>query len=346
MRKATLFILISVLLSLLLVGCLPIEEEVLPAPTLLVPEPDIFRTIPVEIGDVVLYQDLRTVLVAAREEVLSFPMNGILIDTVHVRLGDAVEEGDILIELERSAYLQELERVSRELEMAKVSLRQLDEMHSQRTRWAQLTNTSVDTFSYRRQRDDISHRIEVINIQINNLEDELERRVLRASMDGYVTFLHRVNEGDVTIAEARMVAIADIAETVFLVSDSGAQLLSIGDIVDITIRPDVYQGVVIDPVEHNITANRGEFEAFILIQEGFQYGFTTRTSGLLRVIINTAENVLTIPERALHTFEGHSFVFVLEDDLRVMRSVEVGLIGNFDVEIIGGLAEGELVIIE
>jgi len=345
MKKTTLYAVI-ILKFLLLSACLPLEEDVLPAPALSVPAPDIFNTVQVAVGDVVLFQDLRTMLVPARQEVLSFDVSGLLIDRVNVKMGDAVKKGDILFELERGHYEQELRQATRELEMVKLRLRQLDERQVHIRERARLLKTEVDTISYQRQHDDLTHQIDLINLKIQNHRNELERRVLRASMDGYVTFLQRFHSWERTTAGSNMVTISDMTETVFIVTESGARLLNIGDTVNVLIRPDEYEGIVIDPAAHNITANRSDFEAFILIHEGYQYGFTTATSGVIRVVLDKTENVLFVPNYVINTYKDRTFVYVLEDDLRTLRDVKVGLVGNHVSEILGGLEAGEVIIVD
>ena len=111
-----------------------------------------------------------------------------------------------------------------------------------------------------------------------------------------------------------------------------------------TVRDETYYGIVIDPVEYNITANRSEYEGFILIRDGLQYGFTTSCVGNIHVVLDTAPEVLVVPSRVIHRYEDRTFVFVLEDGLRSLRDVEVGLVGNVYVESISGLEAGEQVI--
>ena len=347
MKKAILIVLviIGILTLILLSGCLPVEEEILPTPTLSIPEPEIFRTLPVDRGDVVLYRDMRAVLVPAREEILSFPMNGILFDKVHVRIGDFVSVGDILIELDRKAYIDELEQITRDLEMAQLRLKQLREMHNINLQRAEILGYKLDMISYNRQHDNLTGQIEVLKIRKENVKDELERRILRATMDGYVTMVHRFNEWDRSVADLRMVTIADVTETVFLVTGIGVEYLKPGDEVMISIRQESHYGIVIDPEKHNITANRSDNEAYILVHEGYQYGFTTTTSGMTRVIIETAKDVLHLPINTVYQFHDRAYVFIVEDGLRVLRNITTGLKGNTAIEVTGGLEQGELVII-
>ena len=335
---------IILILSFGLLGCLPEEEPPLPVTTLSAPAPVHYETASVIIGDVIEYRNIRASVVPARVENLSFPTNDILISNVNVRVGDFVREGDVIVELERSFYLQELEQAIMDLEMAEVSLRQLGETQAYNVERARLTGTIVDTASYNRQRDAYNHEIDVLNIRITYLEDVLEQRVLRASMDGYVSFLFPFEEGEVTIADRRLVTIADMTETLFMVEGDRANLLKIGDQVDVYVGENVLTGIVIDPVEHNITADRSYYEAFVLILDGLQYGGMERGFGSIHLVLDTATDVLCIPSPLIHIYGDRVFVYVLEDGIPVLRYVEIGLVGNRFTEIISGLELGELVV--
>ena len=55
--------------------------------------------------------------------------------------------------------------------------------------------------------------------------------------------------------------------------------------------------------------------------------------------------VLTIPWQVLSFREGRPFVYVVNDDQRVeLRWLELGLQGLEQVEVLGGLSEGERVV--
>jgi len=343
MKKVIYSLLISVLLFGL-PGCLPEEESILPIPTLSAPNPAFFDTDAVTIDDVVYFRDLRVTQVPARVETLSFPMNGILIDSVNVRVGDFVNQGDIIVELERGSYQRELEQAITNLEIAEVNLRQLEEAHELNLDRAWITEVPVDMVSFTRQQDALNHQIDVLNIRISNLEYELERRVLRASMDGYVTSVINFTEGDVTIADRRMATIADVTEIIFMVSGEDAELLDIGEEVEITVGSDILLGVVIDPLEYNITADRTDYEAYIIVRDGHHYGLTGASSGTIHIIFDVVENVLVVPTRTIHIYNDRIFVIVLEEGLPILRDIDAGLIGNTFTEVLGGLELGDLVV--
>jgi multidrug efflux pump subunit AcrA (membrane-fusion protein) len=342
--KKRVFCSLLALVLFLLSSCLPTEEAVLPAPTLTIPIPTFYVTDSVVVEDVVYYQSLRARPVPTHEEIIHFPMNGILIYRAHVRVGDFVEEGDIVMELDRTSYLRELEEAINDVERARLSLRQLDELHGINIQRAALFERPVDQAGYIRRRDNYNHQIDVLTIRVDSLEVELERRLLRATMNGYVAFIREFIPGDLTVANQRAAEITYGTEALFLVSDEGANLLSAGDVVEIYVMRDTHVGVVVEPHDYDITADRGDYEAFIMIQGGQQYRFSGGTTGRIHVVFDTAQNVLAVPTGSVNFHGDRAFVFVLDDGLRVLRDIQVGLVGNSLTEVVSGLEEGELVI--
>jgi RND family efflux transporter MFP subunit len=67
----------------------------------------------------------------------------------------------------------------------------------------------------------------------------------------------------------------------------------------------------------------------------------------IKVLLESRENVLTVPESSLKTEEGKTFVRVLPDQKEIEeKEVEAGMRGEgFRVEIISGLSAGEKVIV-
>ena len=71
------------------------------------------------------------------------------------------------------------------------------------------------------------------------------------------------------------------------------------------------------------------------------------TTGTLYFTMEQREQVLSVPLKAVHEADGAYFVYVLgADNMREVKWIEVGLMGNDLVEVTSGLAEGEKVILQ
>ncbi|MNE17892.1 Multidrug resistance protein MdtA [compost metagenome] len=67
----------------------------------------------------------------------------------------------------------------------------------------------------------------------------------------------------------------------------------------------------------------------------------------MRIILQQRSDTIVIPKNGLRTYLGRSFVRVLEDGSRLREvDVEAGIEGSTEVEIVKGLEEGEVVVLQ
>src|SRR5437867_3681768 len=66
----------------------------------------------------------------------------------------------------------------------------------------------------------------------------------------------------------------------------------------------------------------------------------------VQIVIGEKKSALVVPRAALHRDSERRFVYLLRDGRALRRDVSVGLLGLTEVEITGGLQEGDLVILE
>jgi hypothetical protein len=62
-------------------------------------------------------------------------------------------------------------------------------------------------------------------------------------------------------------------------------------------------------------------------------------------VVNERKNVIALPRGALNSVGSRRYVNILEDNIRVERDVEVGLTTELEVEILSGIAVGDVVIL-
>ena len=89
-----------------------------------------------------------------------------------------------------------------------------------------------------------------------------------------------------------------------------------------------------------------EMRDVVLVRVDAPPGTLTRgQTGTASMVTDRREDVIVLPSDAVQTYVNRRFVFVLEDELRVERSVEVGLSTSTQVEIVDGLSVGETVVL-
>ena len=71
------------------------------------------------------------------------------------------------------------------------------------------------------------------------------------------------------------------------------------------------------------------------------------SSAVITLETSRKDHVLCIPAQAVHEADGKSYVYVLgENDIREVKWIETGLYGDSMVEVVGGLTEGENIILK
>jgi HlyD family secretion protein len=65
----------------------------------------------------------------------------------------------------------------------------------------------------------------------------------------------------------------------------------------------------------------------------------------VEIVVAERSSALTVPRAAVHRDGSRRYVLTVRDGLAERRPVDVGLVGSVDVEVLGGLVEGERVIL-
>ena len=326
-----------VLLGLLfLSGCfaLPVEDPLMAPPIMQMPEVGAPRTVPVMRGTVTRSSNPFASYVPAREEFLRFDVDGFRILGIYVDIGDYVQEGDIIASLDRPDITAQINNLTRQLEWQELSISQ-----AQRRRRAGHDVTQADINLLRRQ-------LEIIQMELDYLERVNNLRYLRAGMDGMVSQVVLFTPGMESNSNIVVATIIDQGYSIFATNPIEAgPYMDIGDHFTMYLNGEPYRVVVIDPEEYDIQRDRRGEIYLAFVDENPIIPPNPRAN--VYVIMYSVEDALHVHWRAVHSASDRTFVFVLrEDGIREIRDVEVGLRGNGHYEILVGLTEGELVIIE
>jgi len=171
---------------------------------------------------------------------------------------------------------------------------------------------------------------------------------LRATIDGTIVQAHHFVDGMVTNTRSTIAQIAETAFPYFVVWDELAASLNPGDVIDMHMLSDVFPMAVINPEDFGLsmTNANGEHPAAYLAFAGVNIptDLNSQTRANINIFIEEISNVLYIPDHTLRRYDNRTFVYVLQDGVRVARDVVTGFEGGRLVEILSGLEEGELVI--
>jgi macrolide-specific efflux system membrane fusion protein len=304
-----------------------------------------YRTVEVRRGDVIRYVNITANYVPAQEESLAFEIGDEYIHAVYVDIGDNVQAGDIVAELDRTYFQNELERLAREESWTRLSLSQLETRHEMRLAEAMANDSQVDESAYIDERASLLTQLETHRIRREYLMFEDERRILRAGLNGMVMTALAFSEGMTSTANRNIITIADQSNSVFMVRGPDSVHLEMGKHYDMSINWEPYTGEIVDAESLGISRTR-EDEKYLMLVGDEPEILSARTFATVRLVLEEARDVLYVPFSVVKKANNRVFVYVINDGVRQIRDIEIGLEGNTTTQIISGLLEGEEVVQE
>lgn len=378
MGKKCLRWILLILVAAMLSACrlLPEEETLPPMPVIYDYEVQAYDYVTVMRGDLVTSETVRVTYVLTQTQHLSFPVEGLYIDTVSVTEGQQVKKGDLLatleleslqpqltaqryevnvlykekkhlgqtLELELAGYDAMLRSVERELQQLQTDVpeedvsavrEKIDALLQQKG--ALERDRAAAQSNYDAKADALDASLYVASLRLQELESALAGRQLIAGIDGVVTYLRDVEEGQRSVKDQRFITISDLASAAFTAEAKYADYFPVGTDVVISCNGKEYEATVAEATEP-------EASVYFQLKQP-DPSLSENARGIITVTLEQRTDVLYVQEKAIRTVNGETFVYLLnEDGLRTMRSVTTGLETGKFVEILAGLDEGDRVI--
>lgn len=299
-------------------------------------------------------------VVTSREGTVASRIAG-TIESVPVLEGVAVSEGDILAELDTEL----LEILARQSEAGLAEARagiataeaQVDRTTKALARIEGLRGTTSfsssrfdeaqsDFFEAQGQLAEAEARVKTAEANAAEASYELERALIRAPFSGIVLEVN-VNPGEFISAGAAVVSLLDtnsfeieasVPSKYIRVLDTGLAVDGIteaGEELALTVR-------ALLPVEETATRTRP-----VRFASGQLTGLQTIAIGqsiTVSIPISAPREVLSVPKDALVQARGGWTVFVAEEGQAQPRPVQIGVALGDRFEVLGGLAEGDVVV--
>ncbi|MCR5823447.1 MAG: efflux RND transporter periplasmic adaptor subunit [Lachnospiraceae bacterium] len=343
--------------ALCLSGCSLIPTEHLREPELFtgedVPEYE-FAT--VKKGNLIKEENVVCTYMSIDSQELSFDIAGEKYGGIYVQAGDEVKKGDLVAELDTAAEKQILEDLLSEKEHAEYMLSLLKEKRALTAERARLLYEAADV-GEKIKRDTpeevwnsfepdiilLEDRIEELSNSVTAYEQRIEDCRLYADMDGTVTYVKEINSKSTSIAGARVVVISDLSTSLFKSYTTHKPLFTTGSRFTAEIDGRNYPVEVAEPDEFGIAAKENEVFFKII---GSAYGLTDGSKGTVKVVTESATNVLYVDSKAVNSYGDQMIVFYLdENNVRNYKTVKIGVTINGFTEISFGAHEGEEFII-
>ncbi len=206
--------------------------------------------------------------------------------------------------------------------------------------------------------DDIKKQYESqiaeLQYQIQILENSKEKMEIMASTSGVITEVH-VKKGQFVQPG---VMVAEIADENKLYLEADVLVSEVGDIKDnasvIIYSEDLdirnKKGLVskIYPKAFSKISDLGIEQKRVKLEISLEDKIPNIKIGYnldVNIITDIKEEVLIIPDSSIFELDGEKYVFTLENNIAVLRKVEVLIEGKDNIGIASGLEEGEIVIL-
>lgn len=302
------------------------------------------------------------------------------IKKLHVKIGQQVKKGDLIAEIDSTTQINtlntnkaRLETYKAQLVSAEIKQRTAEKKYKrEKALWAEdatsrqeLEDAQDALAAAKASVAELKSSIKQTQISINTAETDLGYTRIVATMDGTVVSIP-VEEGQTVTAVQSIptvIQLADLSKMLnkMQIAEGDAGKVKAGQNLTFTIlsQPDTPRSAVIDTVDPGLTTmSKGSYttstdttdtavyyyaRSLVPNEDGsLHIGMTTENT----IVINKADNVLSVPNLAVKTKNGKKVVRILGAKNQVQeREVKTGLSDGTNTQIISGVKEGENVII-
>jgi membrane fusion protein (multidrug efflux system) len=281
--------------------------------------------------------------------------------SVAAEVGQRVKPGDVLAVMEHDDLLLQEQQSLAALAASRGSLKraqaQRDRVQADYERIKRLYEeraaTQQELKNVQNQLEEANIQLEIAKAQLDQAEAnyallqlQLSQAVIEAPVEGVVMELHAV-PGSQVGANSPLAAIAGIdpIEVVFFISER--DIGRVHSDQELTVYVDAFPdrafpgavarlGAAIEPRTRTLQVRGRLPNEGLLLRPGM--------FARVELVMARAEEVLTIPREALMTSTTGYYVYVAKDGTARMQTIQIGLQGAEQVQVIAGLQEGDAVI--
>lgn len=320
-----------------------------------------YKTVPVQIMDITATKNVNCTYVQTKEQEVTFPVGGKIISNVHVKEGDVVKVGDVLVELDVGNMEEEIAELEYKIAREELELGYLDVAEEFETRnsyyryvydskmeeddvteWEERDESIAENYTY--QREDKQDALEFDRLKLNKLKSEFNGNRVYATMSGTVYSMTRDLEGSTAKRGQVIMTIVDNANGIFEAeSPDDAKYFTEGSVYSMNVVYGNGKGDY-ELMPYNVSS-WGETQQFSIADQPENATLEVGTSGTIKVVMDSRQKVMGVPSKCVFSADDKHYVYLLdENNMRKVQFVEIGLVGDGYTEITEGLKVGDEVV--
>ncbi len=288
------------------------------------------------------------------EESLSFHREKEMVVGVYVSKGQFVKKGMLLASLDTSTLKQEINMLEDQIEQAKQAIDQLQQKAEYDKKYIELDykykrvtkvehDQTISTIEDNLETDvkSKSDEIYILNMRLEDKNETLSGSTIVAPMDGMISFVRTDLENSICEDGVAVIKLINPEKCAFEIYKSEeTSFLHIGQTYSVESPVGTCEGTLLPPGK--------ETDSYIYLKlNEIPGGLVVGDRGVLHYLADSKMNALVLPTAYVHDGEGFKFVYMLdENNIKVIRKVEVGLQTVEFTEIVSGLDENDSVIEE
>jgi RND family efflux transporter MFP subunit len=284
-------------------------------------------------GDIASYYSATASLDPNKEAEILARVSGLVLE-INAEEGDLVEKGQVLLRIEDDEYRHRLNQAEIELDNQRALFERMKKMYDQKLVAAEAHDSQQSAL----QAAEAARDLAAFELSLTQVTAPFRGRVILRSVDQGRT----VSNGTVlfTMADlSRLLARVHVPSREFRNINVGQQVILESDASRETLEGRIF---LISPV---IDPDSGTIKVTVEIKK---YPDRIRPGDFVEVRIRTDrhEDTILVPKNAVVTEKGEQVAYVVTDDKASRRPVTVGFQDDKQAEILSGISEGDLVVIQ
>lgn len=192
----------------------------------------------------------------------------------------------------------------------------------------------------------MSNNLVLDRYYLTQLYADLADTTMNAAISGDIVFIRDMEEGDYINDYDKLIGIADESDYYVLYEGGDAEVFHQNDSVNIIYNNGDYDGVVVQTPNEAPDGMESQYEDLIKINlsqipDGLRRGEDVK----IELVIESATDTLIIPKSAVFESANDVLVYVLENGVKKERYIKLGVENATEVEVLEGLEEGELLVL-